>query len=92
MAFKKSPNVVDPNSMKSKGGVEIKLGSKSFFTPFFHNVEDCERIFENFPYLFNSACLYFHLWIEKFSPTKAKFTIALVWILLYSLPQKYWDP
>jgi hypothetical protein len=30
------------------------------------------------------------LWIDCFSPEKKNFTMALVWIGIYSLPQEFW--
>jgi hypothetical protein len=43
---------------KPKGNIELKLGSKGFFTIIFTCTEDRERIFEEGPYFFNSASLH----------------------------------
>jgi hypothetical protein len=29
--------------------------------------------------------------MDKFNPDKEDFTYSLVWVRLYSLPQKYWE-
>jgi hypothetical protein len=71
---------------KTKGQVELKLGSKGFFMAIFSSVEDCERIFEVRPYLFNSSGLDFSYWTICFRLEKKNFTKSLVWIRMYSLP------
>ena len=43
---------------KPKGGYELRLGAKGFFTVVFYNVEDKNRIFEGGPYFYNSTGLY----------------------------------
>jgi hypothetical protein len=75
---------------KPKGHYELQLGSKGFFTIIFHNLEDCNCIFDGGPYFFNSAGLFLRFWKEKFSPEKEDFAHAPVWIRLYSLPQEFW--
>jgi hypothetical protein len=39
---------------------------KVFFTVFFHNLEDKDKIFENEPYFFNSIGLYLRFWTKRF--------------------------
>jgi hypothetical protein len=73
-----------------KGDYEIQLSSKGFFTIILYNLEDKDRIFENGSYFFNSAGLFLRFWTERFSPDKEDFTMAPVWIRLYSLPQEFW--
>jgi hypothetical protein len=63
-----------------------KASSQSFYT----NLEDKDRIFENGSYFYNSAGLFLRFWTEIFSPDKEDFTMAPVWICLYSLPQEFW--
>lgn len=43
---------------KPRGGYDLKLGAKWFFTVIFYNVEDKNRVFEGGPYFLNSAGLY----------------------------------
>jgi hypothetical protein len=73
-----------------KGDYEVQLSSKGFFTIILYNLEDKDRIFENGPYFFNSAGLFLRFWTERFSPDKEDFSMAPVWIRLYSLPQEFW--
>jgi hypothetical protein len=73
-----------------RGDYEVQLSSKGFFTIILYNLEDKDRIFENGPYFFNSAGLFLRFWTERFSPDKEDFTMAPVWIRLYSLPQEFW--
>jgi hypothetical protein len=53
--------------------VELHLGSKGFFTTFFMNLEERDRVFEGGPYFHASAGLYMHPWKENFSLEKATF-------------------
>jgi hypothetical protein len=73
-----------------KGDYELQLGSKGFFTIILYNLEDKDRIFEGGPYFFNSAGLFLRFWTERFNPDKEDFTMAPVWIRMYSLPQEFW--
>jgi hypothetical protein len=73
-----------------KGEYELQLSSKGFFTIILYNLEDKDRIFENGPYFYNSAGLFLRFWSERFSPDKEDFTMAPVWIRMYSLPQEFW--
>ena len=75
---------------KPKGGYELRLGAKGFFTVVFYNIEDKNRIFEGGPYFFNLAGLYLMFWKEKFHLDKEDLSIVLVWIRLYSLPCEFW--
>jgi hypothetical protein len=72
-----------------KGDYEVQLSSKGFFTIILYNLEDRDRIFENCPYFYNSAGLFLRFWTERFSPDREDFTMAPVWIRLYSLPQEF---
>jgi hypothetical protein len=47
MALNKSMMWWIKTRWKPKRDVELKLGSKGFFTPIFNDVEDHERVFEN---------------------------------------------
>ena len=69
-----------------KGDYEVQLSSKGFFTIILYNLEDKDKIFENGTYFFKSAGLFLCFWTEIFSPDKEDFTMAPVWIRLYSLP------
>jgi hypothetical protein len=73
-----------------KGDYEIQLSSKGFFTIILYNLEDKDKIFENGPYFYNSAGIFLRFWTDRFSPDKEDFTMAPVWIRLYSLPQEFW--
>jgi hypothetical protein len=73
-----------------KATMMSSLAPKGFFTIILYNLEDKDRIFENGPYFFNSAGLFLRYWTERFSPDKEDFTMAPVWIRLYSLPQEFW--
>jgi len=41
-----------------KGNYDLQLGSKGFFTIIFHNLEDCNNIFDGGSYFFNSVDLF----------------------------------
>jgi len=58
--------------------VELHQGSKGFFTTFFMNLEDIDKVFEGGPYFHASAGLYMWPWKEKFSPKKENFKNVLV--------------
>jgi hypothetical protein len=73
-----------------KGDYEVQLSSKGFFTIILYNLEDKDRIFDNGPYFYNSAGLFLRFWMDRFSREKEDFTMAPVWIRLYSLPQEFW--
>jgi hypothetical protein len=45
-----------------KGDYEHYLISKGLFMIIFFNLEDKDMIFENIPYIFNSAGLYLRFW------------------------------
>ena len=49
------------------------MGSKSFFTLVFMNLEDRDRVFERGPYFHASTGLYMQPWKEKFSLQKEAF-------------------
>jgi hypothetical protein len=74
-------------SVEGKGQVDLKLGSKGFFTTIFSNPSDREKVFKEGPYFFNSTGLHLCYSKEIFSPEKEDFMVTLVWIRLYSLPQ-----
>ena len=74
---------------KPKGGYELRLGAKGFFTVVFYNIEDKNRIFEGGPYFFNSTGMYLTFWKERFHPDKEDLSIAPVWIRIYSLPCEF---
>jgi hypothetical protein len=63
---------------KIKGQVDLKLGSKGFFTTIFSNPIDRDKNFEEGPYFFSSAGLHLRYWIERFSLEKEDFTVAPV--------------
>jgi hypothetical protein len=73
-----------------KGDYEVQLSSKGFFTIILYNLEDKDIIFDNGPYFYNSVGLFLRFWMDCFSPEKEDFTMAPVWIRLYSLPQEFW--
>ena len=43
---------------KPKGGIDLHLGSKGFFTVVFTNIEDKDKVFEGGPYFYAAAGLY----------------------------------
>ena len=53
-------------------------------------LQEKDKIFDNVSFLYNSVRLFLQLWIDCFSPEKKDFTMALVWIGIYSLPQEFW--
>jgi hypothetical protein len=61
---------------KIKGKVDLKLGSKGFFTTIFSNPADRNKVFDEGPYFFNSVGLHLRYWTERFSPEKEYFTVA----------------
>jgi hypothetical protein len=73
-----------------KGDYEVQLNSKGFFTIILYNLEDKDIIFDNRPYFYNSVGLFLQLWIDRLSPEKEDFTMATVWIILYSFPHEFW--
>ena len=76
---------------KPKGHITLQLGTKGFFTVVFICIEDHNRVLDEGPYFFNSACLYLRDWVERFNPDTEDFIWAPVWIRMYSLPLEYWD-
>jgi hypothetical protein len=68
-----------------KGDYKVQLSSKGFFMIILYNLEDKDKIFDNGPYFYNSAGLFLRFWTDRFSPEKEDFTMAPVWIRLYSL-------
>ena len=80
------------NHWKPKGGYELRLGAKGFFTIVFYNLEDKNRVFEGGPYFYNSVDLYLIFWKERFNPDKEDLSIAPIWLRLYSLPCEFWRP
>ena len=75
---------------KPKGGYELRLGAKGFFTVVFNNLEDKNRIFEGRSYFYNSTGLYLTFSKERFNPDKVDLSVAQVWLRLYSLPCELW--
>jgi hypothetical protein len=73
-----------------KGDYDVQLSSKGFFTIIFYNLEDKDRIFENGPYFYNSAGIFLRFWTDRFRPKKEDFSLAPIWIRLYSLPHELW--
>jgi len=53
---------------KPKGGIDLYLGSKGFFTVVFSNIEDKDRIFEGGPYFYATTSLYMRPWMINFVP------------------------
>ena len=80
------------NHWKPKGGYELRLGVKGFFTVVFYNLEDKNRVFEGGSYFYNSVGLYLTFWKERFNLDKEDLSIVLVWLCLYSLPCEFWQP
>jgi len=71
--------------------IDIKLGSKGFFTVSFENEKEREHIFEGGPYFFCSAGLHLRYWKDNFNPDNKDFSFAPVWVRLYSLPFEHWE-
>lgn len=76
---------------KPRGGYDLRLGEKGFFTIIFYHIEDINRVFEGGPYFLNSGGLYLTYWQERFSPEKVDLLVVPVWIRLYSLPCELWQ-
>ena len=76
---------------KPKGGYELKLSAKEFFTIIFYSQEDKNRIFEGGPYFYNSAGLYLTFWKESFNPNNVNLSVSSVCLRLYSLPCELWQ-
>jgi hypothetical protein len=68
-----------------KGSIELKPGTKDFFTTFFSSTKDWEEIFERGPYFYNSLDLRMRYWTGKFDPKKEGFSKSPIWIRMYSL-------
>jgi hypothetical protein len=69
--------------------IDLKLDSKGFFTIIFSSMEDHDRVFENYPYLFNYVGFHFIPWTERFSSEKEGLIVSHVWICLYSLSPEF---
>jgi len=80
------------NTWKAKGGYDLRLGVKCFFTIIFYNMEDKNRVFEGGPYFYNSTCLYLTFWQKRFNPEKEDLSVAPAWLQFYSLPSEFWRP
>jgi len=76
---------------KVKGQVDLKLGSKGFFTTIFSNPSNRDKVFEEGPYFFNFSCLHLCYWTECFALEKDDFMVAPIWIRLYSMLQEFWE-
>ena len=76
---------------KPKAHFDMQLGSKGFFTIIFHHLDDKSKVEERGPYFFNGAGLYKRNWVEWFRLEKEEFSLAPIWIQMYSLPQEFWD-
>lgn len=77
------------NHWKPKGGIDLHLGSKGFFTVVFTNIEDKDGVFEGRPYFYAAAGLYMRPWRMNFVPEHETFTSVPIWVTLYSLPLNY---
>jgi hypothetical protein len=87
---KKALTVWIKSRWKFKGDISLKLGSKGLFALIFTCFEDGNKVFDEGLYFFDSIGLHLRHWSEYFSPKKEDFTIAPVWIKLYSLAQELW--
>jgi len=76
---------------KPKGGIDLHLGSKGFFTVVFSNIEDKDRIFEGGPYFFPTVGLYMRPWKMNFVLESETFSSVPMWVRLYSLLLDYWQ-
>ena len=74
-----------------KSHYDLYLGSKSFFTIIFHHLEEKASVEDGRPYFFNSLGMYLRNWVEIFFLEKEYFSWAPFWIIMFSLPQEYWD-
>lgn len=88
----KSLNAWIKNHWKPKGDIDLHLGSKGFFTVFFTNIEDKDRVFEGGLYFYVVAGLYMRPWMINFFLERETFTLVPIWVRLYSLPLDYWQP
>eukprot|EP00253_Pinus_taeda_P009631 PITA_09631 len=77
---------------KPRGQVDLKLGAQGFFTAIFSNLEDKNKIFEEGPYFLNNAGLFMKFWEERYNPEKETMMDAPVWVILFGLPDEFWDP
>ena len=64
---------------------DLHLGFNGFFTISFFNVKYRNKILDEGPYFFYSACLFLRPWKEKFFLDKEDMKVAPVWIRMYSL-------
>jgi len=84
-----SINLVDKLTRKAKGPSRSKAWLQGLFYNHLPSIEDREHVFHNGPYSFNSTGLHLGIWKEELSPEKEEFTVAPVWIQIYSLPQEF---
>lgn len=66
--------------------IHLQIGAKSFIINVFMNLEDCSRVFENFPYFLKSACLS----MPCFNWDKETILASPIWVILYAISIKYW--
>jgi hypothetical protein len=74
LASEKSLMVWVKSRWKVKGEMDLKLGSKGFFTVIFPCTGNKDKIFDEGPYFFNSVGLHLRYWMEGFSPKKEDYT------------------
>ena len=79
-------------TLKPEGHYDLQLGSKGFFTIYFINLEDRNRVMDGSTYLFYSEGLFLKPWKDKFYLKNEDMKVATIWIRFYSLPSEYWDP
>ena len=77
------------SSWKPRGNYDLHLGSKGFFTIYFINLEDRNKVLDGGLYLFYSVGLFIRPWKEKFLSDKEDMKVAPIWIRMYSLPREY---
>jgi len=65
---------------KLKGQIDLKLGSKGFFTMIFTSLEDKERVFENWLYLFYNFGLFMRLWEGYYILDQESIMEASIWV------------
>jgi hypothetical protein len=79
---------------KVKGQVDLKLGSKGFFTTIFSNPSDQDQVFEEGPYFFNSTSLHLHYWIDIFTKKRGFQDSVGMDKIIFDYPKSFgsWKP
>ena len=66
--------------------INLQIGATCFIMNIFMNLEDCSRIFDNFPYFIKISCLS----MPCFNWDKEKILASPIWEILDAISTKYW--